>query len=507
MANEVNTTGGRPKGTKLSKGAITAEAAAGVGFRTPKKVTKADVAALQDRANKLSLLITNIDVLIKGCKGYYPLPGNAFSQKFIQVNIKTLEAYGLVTKWSVSAAFGIVDAKVAYGLDVVGWNSNNYNPGTKKGGPVIGELYLSNLKLVRKNVSDELKGLNVHLNAAKALETGSWNAQGTGSGTGTKSTEDKKTVEAPNLNVLDVTYNVGSVPEAYFGVRKGYKEDGGARQDWGGIDDTVGLNSPTLVKQASELWAKGQNNKGMLQTYFPANAWSPSMYGNSAFPQVANLKKYGFQFLYNPASIDMSYIGVAQTDISLTMAGKDRINYIPAVGGSGGISFDVPLNRMYDMRYYNTDGTLKKSAVNANLYSPRTPWGKGDPESAEIFNEQQAIYNKGTMYDVEYLLRTLLGYTMKSSMRHELTADMGVFARRPVELHLGPKLRYRGYVSGLSVRHLMFNERMVPIMSSLHIDFNRYPDYPEAGEAATTVAPLTTTSSTVTAQARKTRLE
>jgi len=473
---------GRPKGAGLSKGAISAEAAAGVGFRNPKKVTKVEVAALQDRANKLSNLITNIDVLIKECKNIYPNPGNAFGQAHVRVNINTLKIWGLVTRWSVSR---IVFVEKAYGLDPVAYDTQGYtSPG--HGGPVLATLYLSNLKLVRKNVSEELKGLNTHLKAAKALETGSWNAQGGGGGGGGGgASDDKRHVTSPNINALEVTYNVGSVPEAYFGVRKRYNDVEG-RTDWGGMDDTIGLNSPTLVKQAADLWAKGQNNKGMIQTYFPTNAWSPSMYSSSAFPEVTNLKKYGFQFLYNPASIDMSYIGVAQTDISLTMAGKDRINYIPAIGGSGGISFDIPLNRMYDMKYYNSDGSLKQSAIAANLYSPRTPWGKNDKESAEVFNEQQAIYNKGTMYDVEYLLRTLLGYTMKSSMRHEMTADMGVFARRPVELHLGPKLRYRGYVSGLSVRHIMFNERMVPIMSSLHIDFNRYPDYPDSKASSTT---------------------
>ena len=303
-----------------------------------------------------------------------------------------------------------------------------------------------------------------------------------------------KNITKKDLDKLPVEYNVGSVKEAYYRPRN--QDDDSANGEAymvhlangkkvvhsTGFNDGIGLNNPSAIKNASELWSSAIGSKGMFQTYFPVNGWTgTNTDAASAFPKENAIKKYGFQFLYNPGTISMDYMGVQQTDVAYQMSGNDKSNYIPAQGNSGSISFDIMLNRMYDMKYYNTDGTLMQEAIDANVYSPRNPYGPEGVTTHKLFNEQQAIYNKGTMYDMEYLLRTLLGYTMKSSLRHEMTADMGLFSRRPVELHLGPKMRYRGYVNGISVRHIMFNERMVPMLSSVHISFNRYPDYPEAG--------------------------
>jgi putative thioredoxin len=74
----------------------------------------------------------------------------------------------------------------------------------------------------------------------------------------------------------------------------------------------------------------------------------------------------------------------------------------------------------------------------------------------------------GTMYDVEYLLRTLLGYTLKSYLRNNQTADMGYLGARPVELHLGKSLRYLGTVTSLRIEHVIFNEQMVPLFEQAY---------------------------------------
>jgi hypothetical protein len=92
--------------------------------------------------------------------------------------------------------------------------------------------------------------------------------------------------------------------------------------------------------------------------------------------------------------------------------------------------------------------------------------------------EEQDIYNKGTMYDLEFLLRVLMGTTMDSYLRGENTADMGWLPAIPVELHLGKSLRYLGVVNSLNINHMIFNERMVPLFSTVDIAFARLPDYP-----------------------------
>jgi hypothetical protein len=99
------------------------------------------------------------------------------------------------------------------------------------------------------------------------------------------------------------------------------------------------------------------------------------------------------------------------------------------------------------------------------IYSPRNPDAI----------DQVAIWQKGTMYDVEFLLRTIMGFAYATELRG-VTADVGWLSGRPVDLHLGQSLRYRCFISGFNVRHVIFNERMVPIFSTVSLSFNRLPD-------------------------------
>lgn len=298
---------------------------------------------------------------------------------------------------------------------------------------------------------------------------------GNGNGNGNGGTFISKA----DLDAQDVIYNVGSVREAYLPARVKPQYDT-EELDVDGTPGNTWMNSPSTVKDAKQLWNTALGSKGMLQTYFPAGGQGTDVGGQTGnFSKNVLQKKYGFQFLYNPGSINMNYMGVAQTDVALQMSGKDKINYIPPANTSASVTFSILLNRMFDMKYYNNDGSLKPEALASNIYSPRNPFNAEEGKAYGIdFDEQNAIYNKGTMYDVEYLLRVLLGFTMKSQLRQEMTADMGFFSRRQVELHLGPTLRYRGFVNTLSVNHVMFNERMVPTLSYVQIGFSRYPDYP-----------------------------
>jgi hypothetical protein len=54
-----------------------------------------------------------------------------------------------------------------------------------------------------------------------------------------------------------------------------------------------------------------------------------------------------------------------------------------------------------------------------------------------------------------------------------------------VELHLGNAMRYRVRVSNFAVNHIMFNNRMVPILSSVQLTCSRFNDGPESTNATT----------------------
>lgn len=174
---------------------------------------------------------------------------------------------------------------------------------------------------------------------------------------------------------------------------------------------------------------------------------------------------YGFRFQYNPTIVTMSWAGVMGANPVFEATGNDPAvpltqNLIP-----GQISFEIILNRIGDIAALNPDGSLK------NGFNPY-PWNI-DP------SDRKDIAEKGTMYDIEYLLRTLHGYAFYTKFQTTLmgrTNDPGWLPVRPIELHLGNKMRYRASVKGLNVEHKIFSEKMIPILSVVSITCGRYWD-------------------------------
>jgi hypothetical protein len=97
------------------------------------------------------------------------------------------------------------------------------------------------------------------------------------------------------------------------------------------------------------------------------------------------------------------------------------------------------------------------------------------------FAERAMIWKRGTMYDIEYLFRAMGGYysDYKSGL-NGTTADRGWLQPIPMELHLGTGLRYLVRVSSLDLKHMMFNERMVPTLTTVNVVCTRYYDSPDA---------------------------
>jgi hypothetical protein len=91
------------------------------------------------------------------------------------------------------------------------------------------------------------------------------------------------------------------------------------------------------------------------------------------------------------------------------------------------------------------------------------------------------------MYDVEYLLKTLVGFEQYSALRGYSTSDIGFLLGYTVEVHLGKNLRYLGTIAGFDVTHTHFTKDMVPVMGSITLMINRRIE-PSAASAATAVA-------------------
>jgi hypothetical protein len=263
------------------------------------------------------------------------------------------------------------------------------------------------------------------------------------------------TLLVPSKNLA---YNVPCVQDAYFSSRVSFLDM--AR---------FSSNKPAAVGAASDLWTSAKASKGMIVTHVVPG--ESAQYASASFPPTSKAffgKNYGFQFMYNPATVAMDYVSSPNVDIGMQTSGSEKFNAMGTNKTMSTVTFNIIINRMFDMKYYDTDGTLKPNGTSA--YGGRLPTAA----------EQKDIFNKGTMYDVEYLLRTLLGFTLKSFLRPGDTADIGYLGARPVELHLGKSLRYWGNVTGVGLNHVIFNENMVPLFTNVSISFSRLPDYPGA---------------------------
>ena len=294
-----------------------------------------------------------------------------------------------------------------------------------------------------------------------------------------------------------VIYNLPACKDMYFASNDGM------------VFVTAG-NKPSYVKEAQALWTENKAYKGMIQSYIvpgafgksKANWWKPqdSKYNIRSI----NKRRYGFQFMYNPSTLSMHYAGAPQVDIGLEISGADKVPLIGAGVTSSSITFDLILNRMNDMKYIDSllnrhtgtstgqyllgadgvqrfipgkyvDGPEFNDVYSHHANHPETHDHQDEIES--VWEELGRIKEMGTMYDIEYLLRSLIGYQLRSTMRDVLTADVGYLGAYPVELHLGKSLRYLVTIDSFDISHTIFTKDMVPVFTNLRVTCNRLPDF------------------------------
>lgn len=176
---------------------------------------------------------------------------------------------------------------------------------------------------------------------------------------------------------------------------------------------------------------------------------------------------YGFRFLYNPTDVSMAWGIVDAFSPQYAASGANGMTGVAAGLMKGTIAFTLILNRIEDMGIIFPDGSYAQT-------------DGGWPIDPDI-TETKMIYKKGTMYDIEYLFRAMNGfYADYQSGLNGITADKGWLQPIPMELHLGAGLRYLVRVSSLDLKHMMFNERMVPTLTTVNVVCTRYYDSPDA---------------------------
>jgi hypothetical protein len=286
-----------------------------------------------------------------------------------------------------------------------------------------------------------------------------------------------------------------SVPSTADGSsRTEQTKNGGGANDWkkGGYKYNAplvknayftslrGINESLQGKMANEVYVDQgnwndarnawQNNVGGRGTIQMSREHFSLISETQVSPIDNDPQLYGFKFLYNPEKVGMAWGIMDQMDPTYVASGDDPFAAISAGLMASSVTFNLILNRIEDFKYFTLGGGF---LTDPNPYPITIPT-----------EDRFEIYEKGTMYDIEYLFKTLNG--PKASFTSKLngkTSDRGWLRPSIVELHLGARMRYKVRVQNLAVNHAIFNARMVPIFSTVQLTVGRFNDGPPLSEA------------------------
>ena len=302
-----------------------------------------------------------------------------------------------------------------------------------------------------------------------------------------KGTEDDGTdvIADPVLMSLNWKYNAPMVKEAYF--------------SYSGIQDKLQYGTTMdrfKFTNAENAWKGVIGGVGTIQMNREfAQMMAPSKIAESDRAKAAKKAEdgtyrkfdnnlYGFRFLYNPTSVGLAWGQQAQTVPSFEASGADKSFPISVGLIASTVSFSLMLNRIEDFNQIDENGKYtspgdKKLTDTLNNPNPMNKVLGAYPTPVSEA-ERKMIYERGTMYDLEYLFRTIMGPNgnFQSGM-NGFTADRGWIRPTVVELHLGAGMRYKVQIQELSVNHAVFNSRMVPILSTVNITARRFNDFPK----------------------------
>ena len=240
---------------------------------------------------------------------------------------------------------------------------------------------------------------------------------------------------------------------------------------------------------------------------------------NTALGKAKDNNKYGFQFLWNPEK----FTTAVQVNMDATPSANDRFiggpGYFPATEV---FSMTIRIDRtndfacaasMFDRPTWSApptlltrDSGLSQDTINlanqgliaANFAKHQNFVDKSqvakfvkyyrvngsfaqDESDASIQEKLIDLYQRGTLADIEFLLRAINGAGPGSSKngkpvtwtngRGIATADIGFLIPTVLNIDIGP-LSYQGYVTSMTVEHGAFTQDMIPIRSDITVSFN-----------------------------------
>jgi len=192
--------------------------------------------------------------------------------------------------------------------------------------------------------------------------------------------------------------------------------------------------------------------------------------------------KYGFRFMYNPSSLSFS-LGMNDSGINASALFTGALTAVNILPSGSTIYVDFEIHRVEDMYFLNPlrgqksvpaelsakmKGLYQSGPVSNSSALGKEGLGIGDQDLIDIAD-------KGTMYDLDFLFRSVIGRQWETTWRG-MTADVGLAWFVPLVLHLSDKMVYRARLSSANYTHIQFTENMVPTVTRVNLGFERLPD-------------------------------
>lgn len=232
------------------------------------------------------------------------------------------------------------------------------------------------------------------------------------------------------------------------------------------IVDTAKASNPNV----NERDAKNAYRRGRIYYFSRVD----SKYMN---PETANEgamdPRYGFQFLWNPESITTSV--AVNMDITPTVADK-FVKVVGAFPSGEYLTVNVVLDRTNDFFGIKAVNRITKEFA-TNAISDYKDGGilEGaltSSQGADNFTKKlNALRKKGTVADLEYLYKAINGPGWTNVATGDESSDIGFLSPTLLKIDLGP-ISYVGYVQNLTVNHISFTPSMIPLRSTVAIQFN-----------------------------------
>jgi hypothetical protein len=184
---------------------------------------------------------------------------------------------------------------------------------------------------------------------------------------------------------------------------------------------------------------------------------------------------WGFQFLWNPENIST----ITTRNSNVVPSNFDKFaNQSSLFTAMEAVSFTITIDRTNDFAFAKA---LYAQGATADSFSQYYTTGYPGDQTEKFADKFNYLMKRGTLADIEYIYRTINasgqnGNRWLNGFGQE-TAELGFLSPTAIAVRFGPNpesMSYVGWVESLQITHNKFTEDMIPLNSTVTLQFNAF---------------------------------